>query len=160
METTAPAALGIRILAMLPLPFILVMAVRGSVVAFTGPLGPPLTLRGSPEVTLAAIGALVPLGFALLIWAPVQGIRGLGYLGYSIVLSLGFAVGAVLAVADLTAAGGGSFRLDGLTWTLLVGSFLCGACLLPLAYLIVSDWRASRRGEDVRRRGMVNDPRP
>jgi hypothetical protein len=151
METTARAALWVRVLTMLPLPFMAVMAVRGSVVAFAGPLGPPLSLRETPEVTLAVIGALVPLGFALLLWAPVRGVRGLGYLGYSLVLSVGFAVGAVLAVADLTAGGGSAFEIDGLTATLLVGSFLCGACLLPLAHLIVTDWRASRRNEDVDR---------
>jgi hypothetical protein len=151
MEAAARPALWTRIVTMLPLPFMILMAVRGSVVAFAGPLAPPLSLRESPEVTLAVIGALVPFTFALLMWAPVRGVRGLGYLGYSLVLSVGFAVGAVLAVAGLTAQGGGAFRLDGLTCTLLAGSFLCGACLLPLAHLIVTDWRASRRDEDLGR---------
>jgi hypothetical protein len=138
-----------RALAMLPLPFIVLMAVRGSVVAVAGAAAPPLRLQETREVTLAVVGAFFPVLFALLAWAPVRAIRGLGYLGYSIALSVGFSVGVVLAVADLT-TGGDGLHFDRLTIALLVGSFLCGACLLPLAHLIVSDWRASRRDEDLR----------
>jgi hypothetical protein len=133
---------------MLPLPFMVVMAIRGSVVAIAGPGAPPLRLQEPREVTLALVGGLFPAGFALLTWAPARAIRGLGYLGYSIALALGFSVGVVLAVAGLVSSNAGTLRLDGLAWMLLVGSFVCGACLLPLAYLIVTDWRASRREGD------------
>jgi len=140
----------IHALTMIPLPFIGVMAMRGSVVAL-GAASTRTILPGSPsETALAALGALVPIALAALTWAPVRSLRGVGYLGYSIGLSVAFAVGAALAVIGLT--DGRGLHLDGLTWTLLVGSFLSGASLLPLAHLIVTDWRSSRRAGDLDRR--------
>jgi hypothetical protein len=137
----------IHVLTMVPLPFMGLMALRGSVVAFGG--GHAL-LPGTPsETALAAVGFVVPLVFAVLTWAPVRSLRGLGYLGYSLGLSIAFAIGAVLAVMSLSPGHGLGF--DGLTWTLLIGSFLSGASLLPLAHLIVTDWRSSRRASDVGR---------
>jgi hypothetical protein len=136
-------------LTMLPLPFIGVMAVRGSVVAFGAGREHTLLPGSAPETALAAVGFVVPLVFAALTWAPVRSLRGLGYLGYSIGLSGAFSIGAVLAVMGLAAGGGVHF--DAFTWTLLVGSFVSGASLLPLAHLIVTDWRSSRRASDVGR---------
>lgn len=142
--------LWIHALTMLPLPFIGVMAARGSVVAL-GAAREGASLPGSgPELALALGGAVVPLAFAALTWAPVRSLRGVGYLGYSLALSIAFSVGAMLAV--IGPAAGGVLRFDRLTWTLLVGSFVSGASLLPLAHLIVTDWRSSRRTTDVGRR--------
>jgi hypothetical protein len=134
------ALFWIHAVTMLPLPFMAVMAVRGSVVALGG---------GGAGTALAWVGFLVPFSCAALTWAPVRSLRGVGYLGYSLALSIAFSVGAVLAVIGL-AAGHGA-RFGALTWTLLVGSFVSGACLLPLAHLIVTDWRSSRRTSDAGR---------
>jgi hypothetical protein len=143
------APFWIHALTMVPLPFIGVMAVRGSVVALGAGRGHTLVPGNAPETALAMLGALVPLVFAALTWVRVRSLRGVGYLGYSIALSLAFSIGAVLAVISL--APGGGLRFDGLSWTLLLGSFLSGASLLPLAHLIVADWQSSRRTSDTKR---------
>jgi hypothetical protein len=131
---------------MLPLPFIGVMALRGSVVALGTSRGHTLLPGSAPETALAIAGTVVPLALAALTWAPARSLRGVGYLGYSIGLSVAFSIGAVLAVIGL--ASGDGVRFDGLTCALLVGSFVSGASLLPLAHLIVTDWRSSRRASD------------
>jgi hypothetical protein len=148
-EPGGTSAGWVRLVAMAPLPFVVLMAVRGSVLATAGPAAPPLLLQDARQVALALVGMVPPLLFGAFLWAPVRGIRGLGYLGYSISLSLGFSIGIVLAIAGWTApAGATTPRLDGLAWVLLVGAFLSGACLLAVAALLVGDWRASRRAAD------------
>jgi hypothetical protein len=143
------ARFWIHAVTMLPLPFIGVMAVRGTVVALGGGSEGILILSDPRAGALALGGFLVPFFCAALTWAPVRSLRGVGYLGYSLALSVAFSVGAVLAVIGLAA--GHDARFDALTWTLLVGSFVSGASLLPLAHLIVTDWRSSRRTSDAGR---------
>lgn len=138
----------IHAIAMAPLPFIVLMAVRGSVAVLAGPRAQPLALRDPRETVLALAGALVPLACAALTWAPSRSARGVGYLGYSIALSTAFAVGVALPVVDM-AQPASAGRIGVLSWALLIGSFLSGACLLAVAHLIVTDWRGSRREADL-----------
>jgi len=133
-----------RALAMVPLPFLWFMAATASAAAFgaEGASGP------SPGTVLSVLGGLLPTAMAGLCWAPSRTLRGMAYLGYALCLSVGFALGAMLSVMSLAEKGLGEGSISWAILVLFAGSFVSGASLLSLTYLIVSDWRASRRAQD------------
>jgi len=137
---------------MLPLPGIVLFALRGSVIGL-GEEGFPHLLPHAPHQILTAA---ILIGFALasarLLWSASRAWRVAGYLGYALVLSLGLGIGAVLAV--VSQVGGVSGEPGGgpvATFLLALGSLLSGAGLLPLAALAFSDWKRSRRAVDLPR---------
>jgi len=131
----------------LPLPFLWFLAAKTSAVAF-GTDGP---WASGPGTTLGVVGGLVPTLLGGLCFAPSRALRGVAYFGYVLCLTLGFGLGSMLSVKDLAQRSLGEVGGSGVMWLLLFGSFVCAASLLPVIYLIVSDWRSSRRAEDLTR---------